>query len=190
MLNPSAADAEHDDPTIRRCIGFARRWGYGALDVVNLFAFRTHSPALLKRAADPVGPENDRHLAETVARASRVVAAWGCHGGFDGRNTKVLPLLGNSSVCFGLTRGGHPRHPLYVRGDADVERLVVPPPRPSSLTSPLRGREEGEALQERLCSGKPPAPEADTVPGTLLPVSGANGEGRRDGEVGQVTSCA
>jgi hypothetical protein len=121
LLNPSAADAAADDPTVRRCIGFARDWGFGALEVVNLFAFRTAFPAALRRADDPVGSENDLHLAKAVARAERTVVGWGVHGGFRDRAAIVSRLL-ESALCFGRTRDGHPRHPLYLpRTAATVE---------------------------------------------------------------------
>ena len=83
-LNPSTADATHDDPTIRRCIGFARRWGAGGVDVVNLYAFRATKPRDLFAADDPVGPDNDAWIDAVVARADRVVLAWGHHGARDG----------------------------------------------------------------------------------------------------------
>lgn len=119
MLNPSTADHRVDDPTIRRCIGFARSWGYGALWVVNLFAYRTHSPRRLARADDPVGPDNDRHLVRVRRRATDVVAAWGVHGALRGRDRQVRELLarrGRPLLCMGTTAAGHPRHPLYLPG--------------------------------------------------------------------------
>lgn len=119
MLNPSTADHRQDDPTIRRCIGFARDWGYGGLLVVNLFAYRTPSVAALFQVRDPVGPDNDRHLAEVGRRAAAVVLAWGVHGARDGRAEGVLGLLGRCRaplLCLGTTRHGHPRHPLYLPG--------------------------------------------------------------------------
>lgn len=118
MLNPSTADHRVDDPTIRRCIGFARDWGYGSLVVVNLFAFRTPSPRQLGRAADPIGPDNDRHLWAARRRAHATIVAWGVHGAMHGRDRHVLELLGRSRrpiLCLGLTDRGHPRHPLYLR---------------------------------------------------------------------------
>lgn len=116
MLNPSTADATKDDPTIRRCIAFARTWGYGGLEVVNLFAYRATSPADLWPLADPVGTENDAHIADAVRRCHIVVAAWGVHGEYRGRGAEVASrVLG--LMCLGTTKGGHPRHPLYVRGD-------------------------------------------------------------------------
>ena len=118
MLNPSAADAFRDDPTIRRCIGLARLWGYGRLEAVNLFAYRSSSPEALKTVSDPVGSENDRHLQEAVAGAALVVAAWGNVGTLLGRDRVVLAMLGPRRLhCLGVTLRGQPRHPLYVRGD-------------------------------------------------------------------------
>lgn len=120
MLNPSTADGRADDPTIRRCIGFARRWGYGSLVVVNLFAYRTPSPAALARALSPVGPDNDRHLRAARSRSAAMVAAWGVHGALLGRDQAVMALLARGRkplLCLGTTRDGHPRHPLYLPAD-------------------------------------------------------------------------
>ncbi len=115
MLNPSTADAERDDPTIRRCAGFARAWGFGGMTVVNLFALRATDPARLRRARDPVGRDNDHHIAAAADVASLVVVAWGVHGALDRRDRAVLALLaGRRPRCLGTTRGGHPRHPLYL----------------------------------------------------------------------------
>jgi hypothetical protein len=118
MLNPSTADKQRDDPTIRRCIGFAARWGYGAVAVGNLFAFRTPSPHVLRRAAHPVGRANDRWLQRLAAESSRVIAAWGNDGTFLGRDAQVRELLG-SLYALALTRRGQPRHPLYLPGRAE-----------------------------------------------------------------------
>jgi hypothetical protein len=120
MLNPSTATAEVDDPTIRRCTQFARAWGYRRLVVTNLFAYRATDPAELRRVADPVGPENDWHLRYCAQHeAERVVLAWGAHGAYLGRDKAVLALLAQLSLrvepaCFGVTKSGQPRHPLYV----------------------------------------------------------------------------
>ncbi len=115
MLNPSTADATRDDPTIRRCIAFARAWGHGGVEVVNLFAWRSTSPSLLRIAPDPVGPDNDRVLMDACGRAARIVFAWGNHGSFWGRDRQVKSLLGGQTFCLGFTRTGQPRHPLYLR---------------------------------------------------------------------------
>jgi hypothetical protein len=118
MLNPSTADAEVDDPTIRRCIGFAKALGCGGLHVVNLYAFRATKPADMFAAADPVGPENDQVLTDTAVRAERedrpLIAAWGANAK-PGRVAKVLGLPGFGSLqALGLTKAGAPRHPLYL----------------------------------------------------------------------------
>ena len=115
MLNPSTADAIADDPTIRRCSGFARAWGYGELEVCNLFAYRTPYPRELLGVEDPVGPSNDRFLSRAAARADRVLAAWGVVGMRSARAAVVLENLRKVPLsCLGRTRDGAPRHPLYV----------------------------------------------------------------------------
>jgi hypothetical protein len=125
MLNPSTADADRDDPTIRRCIGFARAWGFGRLDVVNLFAFRTALPGRLRGSRDPVGPDNDRHIARAARDADAIVAAWGVHGALLRRDRAVLDLLADRPLlCLGRTRAGHPRHPLYLRAATHPVPLV------------------------------------------------------------------
>jgi hypothetical protein len=113
-LNPSTADEVQDDPTVRRCIDFAKRWGYGALCMTNLFAYRATDPDDMLAAADPVGPENDMWLARIAAGAGLVVAAWGNHGGFIERDRAVATLL-PQLMCLGITKTGAPRHPLYVK---------------------------------------------------------------------------
>ena len=125
MLNPSRADAQVNDPTITRCINFASSWGYGRLEVVNLFAYRTPSPSLLKQAAEPIGRDNDRFILESVDRsdleeiryAVRVILAWGNHGTWRKQDLYVLQLLENHNhlYCFGITKKGCPCHPLYLR---------------------------------------------------------------------------
>lgn len=105
MLNPGTADGERDDPTIRRCIGLAKAWGYGTLEVVNLFAYRTSYPKLLRKAMDPIGPENDHYLRTVAATVERVVIAWGNHGSYKDRDRAVFPLL-PQPYCLGLTSAG------------------------------------------------------------------------------------
>lgn len=119
MLNPSTADETIEDPTIRRCIGFAKEWGFGSLEIGNLFALRSTDPRALRAAPDPVGPENDEWLIRLAGAVDQVVVAWGAWGGVETsvRAAAVLPLLGTEAMCLGLTAGGHPKHPLYVAGD-------------------------------------------------------------------------
>ena len=119
MLNPSTANAEKNDPTIRRCIGFAKAWGYGRLGVVNLFALRSTSPRNLKLDPDPVGPENDREIDDAVRSSELVVCAWGNHGRLNGRGHRVEALIRSITTphVLGLTKQGHPQHPLYIPSD-------------------------------------------------------------------------
>jgi hypothetical protein len=121
MLNPSTADASVDDPTIRRCMAFARRDGFGGIAVANLFAFRATSPAEMMTADDPIGPEGSDAIEQLLSTAASVdvpvLAAWGAHGSYRGRDEAVmLSAKGHGArlVCLGTTKDGHPRHPLYV----------------------------------------------------------------------------
>lgn len=120
MLNPSTADATADDNTIRRCVWFAKREGYGGIIVVNLYAFRATNPRVMFAAPDPVGSDNDRIIAE-ITRGKTVIAAWSYHAR-PGRAAQVAELLAGAAGVFvlGLTKRGHPRHPLYVRSEAPL----------------------------------------------------------------------
>ena len=112
-LNPSTADEATDDPTIRRCVAFARAWGYGALCMMNLFAYRATQPADMLGQDDPVGPENNEYLLRMALQAEVVVAAWGVHGTHGGRHNVVRALLPGLHYLR-LTKDGHPGHPLYL----------------------------------------------------------------------------
>lgn len=119
MLNPSTADARTDDPTIRRCINFAKSLGYGSLLVGNLYAFRATDPRDLFKASDPIGgAKNDEVLVDLLSRGEVVIAAWGAHGKPD-RVADVLRLPGADKIkALGITQSGAPRHPLYIPGSA------------------------------------------------------------------------
>lgn len=124
MLNPSTADATNDDPTIRRCIGFARSWGCNGLYVGNLYALRSTEPKGLWVHPDPVGPDNDEHLTDLADRALffgwPLVAAWGANAKPE-RVAQVLALPGMENLqALGITKSGAPRHPLYLRSDATL----------------------------------------------------------------------
>jgi hypothetical protein len=113
MLNPSTADAEKNDPTIVRCMRFARREGCGGIHVVNLFALRATDPRDLRRHGDPVGPGNDRIIDGQAC--GLVVAAWGAGGMLGGRGPRVAARIlsaGTTLLCVGVTKDGHPKHPL------------------------------------------------------------------------------
>jgi hypothetical protein len=127
MLNPSTADAEKDDPTIRRCVSFAKRWNYEALTVLNLFAFRATDPRALLALShnnSPEGSDNQRIIQMAIEHAGKIVCAWGAHGGHLGQDETVLGWIGDRPrYALGLTKEGHPRHPLYVRADTELVRF-------------------------------------------------------------------
>jgi len=112
-LNPSTADEKKDDPTIRRCIGYARDWGYAGLCMMNLFAFRSTLVKKMKAADDPVGPENDHTLIVMAKAAEIIIACWGIHGAYMGRGEQVRKLIPQLHYLQ-LTKEGFPGHPLYL----------------------------------------------------------------------------
>lgn len=120
MLNPSTATEEVLDPTVAGCVKFAKTWGYGALEVANIFAYRATKPADMKNFQSPVGDGNDEAIKRAVESADFVIAAWGNHGAHLDRGTQVRALLDDSGKVVHLlrqTKRGHPGHPLYVRRD-------------------------------------------------------------------------
>ncbi|MGR3501655.1 DUF1643 domain-containing protein [Pseudaestuariivita sp.] len=128
MLNPSTATEAQNDPTVERCERRARALGYGAFRVVNIFAWRDTDPRAMRAAPDPVGPENDTAILAACRWAQDVVAAWGTHGAHLQRGPQVEALLRKSGIALshlGLTKDGHPKHPLY------IGYTVVPAPWPA-----------------------------------------------------------
>lgn len=124
MLNPSTADHEADDQTIRQCLGFTEAWGYGRLLVANLFAWRATLPRDMYAAIDPVGMGNDQWILQAAAASNRIVCAWGAHGRHRGRGEAVATLLrgaGHRIHYLGLTKAGEPRHPLYLARDTELQ---------------------------------------------------------------------
>lgn len=119
-LNPSTADETTNDPTVRRCINYARRWGYGGMFMANIFAYRATDPADMKAAADPIGEHNDSFLNSMVAECETAVACWGTHGAHRERHAEVTGFL-SGLKCFGKTKEGFPRHPLYLPNTAQLE---------------------------------------------------------------------
>ena len=128
MLNPSTADGETDDPTIRRCVAFAKAWHFERLEVVNLFAYRATSPRVLLAVGhqdDPVGCDNQRRVEQAAADAGKIVCAWGAHGTHLGQDQTMLGwLLSRPAFALGFTQDGQPRHPLY----APASAMLVPMP--------------------------------------------------------------
>lgn len=127
MLNPSTADATVDDPTIRRCVGFAKAWGFAGLHVVNLYALRSTDPKALWATdyADRVGEENNSHLQWEAAWARvhdlPIVAAWGANAE-PRRVAEVLEIPHMDRLqALGVTKAGQPRHPLYLRSDSQLQ---------------------------------------------------------------------
>lgn len=116
MLNPSTADAELDDPTIRRCRRFAADNGYTGIIVVNLYAYRATDPNDMRQAQNPIGEDNDLYIAK-AARAGTVCCAWGANADKLRAQDVVEAVVaaGGTPLCLGVTKGGFPRHPLYVK---------------------------------------------------------------------------
>jgi len=123
-LNPSVADEHQDDPTLRRCIRFAKEWNYGGLYITNLFAYCTVSPKELMKAKKPIGKENDEWLQNITVESKKVVCAWGNNGSHLGRDEVLMEAFECKTYCLGMTKLGHPKHPLYVKGETKLKRFV------------------------------------------------------------------
>ncbi|MCH9653297.1 MAG: DUF1643 domain-containing protein [Planctomycetes bacterium] len=120
MLNPSTADAEKNDPTVARCCKYAQRWGYGALIVTNIFGYRATDPKEMKAQEDPVGKQNMKYIYKAASESDFIVCAWGTHGGYQNQGREVVEMLEEMQGrmhCLEITKHGHPKHPLYCRGD-------------------------------------------------------------------------
>jgi len=115
-LNPSTADAMNDDPTITRCINFAKSWGYGGVYMLNLFAFRTPKPQMMLDADEPIGIENDKYLVEYALKCDKVVCAWGNDGSYKNRSSEIKSKLSNL-YYLALNKSGEPSHPLYLKSE-------------------------------------------------------------------------
>jgi len=124
-LNPSTADETTDDPTLIRCMNFAKAWGYGGVCMTNLFAYRATDPNKMKLQKDPIGSDNDVWLAKLAKQAGIVVAAWGNDGAYLNRSTVVKDMLPNLH-CLKMNKSGEPAHPLYLK--ADLKPFTMPLP--------------------------------------------------------------
>jgi hypothetical protein len=111
MLNPSTADADVDDPTIRRVMNFSKSWGYGGVFVGNLYAFRSTDPKALRHTDDPVGEDNIEHIKELIGVTERVVYAWGNNK----KEPEWLSSLVDTPYCIDISKKGVPKHPLYLK---------------------------------------------------------------------------
>ncbi len=117
MLNPSTATEVQNDPTVERCERRARTLGYGAFCVCNIFAYRATDPKIMRAQTDPTGPENDNAIKEAAVWANDIVCGWGTHGEHMGRGPVVEKILRNQPkplTHLGLSKAGHPKHPLYI----------------------------------------------------------------------------
>lgn len=119
-LNPSMADENEDDPTIRRCIDYAKSWGYGGLKMANLFAYRATLPSDLKKAEEPIGTDNNTHIKDMSSNAAVTVVAWSNDGTYLERDKKVLSLI-NNPMCLNINKSGQPSHPLYQKKDLKLK---------------------------------------------------------------------
>ncbi|MCI5042614.1 MAG: DUF1643 domain-containing protein [Donghicola eburneus] len=117
MLNPSTATEVQNDPTVERCERRARTLGFGSFEVTNIFAWRDTDPKAMRAAADPIGPYNDQAIHDGALQADQIVCAWGTHGAHLNRGPEVERLLratGRPLFHLGLSKAGHPKHPLYI----------------------------------------------------------------------------
>ena len=125
MLNPSTADAYVDDPTIRSCVRLCHKGLHaGSIEVVNLYAWRVTDPSELALASDPIGPRNDVTIEAAVGRCDMIVCAWGAYPGAANRSGTILNLLRNGRpavFCWGKTKSGAPKHPLYIKTGVNLE---------------------------------------------------------------------
>lgn len=112
-LNPSTADEITNDPTVFRCMDFAQRWGFSALCMTNLFAFRATDPFVMKFHPSPIGEQNDEYLLQVSRKAGLILAAWGNHGNHLQRDRAVIQMIPNL-YCLRKTKAGYPQHPLYL----------------------------------------------------------------------------
>ena len=124
-LNPSTADEIADDPTIRRCIGFARRWGFDGIYMLNAYGYRATDPRVMQAAADPVGADNDRVICKIADQCKLIVAAWGVHCQPE-REAEVCRAIDRTVHCLGMTKGGRPKHPLYLPSDSELVVFFEP----------------------------------------------------------------
>jgi hypothetical protein len=128
MLNPSTATEVQNDPTVERCERRARTLGFGGFRVTNIFAYRATDPKVMRAQADPVGPQNDAAILESLSWAGgvadRIVCAWGTHGAHLDRGRAVEDLLRGTDRPLhhlGLTKAGAPKHPLYIAYEQQPE---------------------------------------------------------------------
>jgi hypothetical protein len=127
-LNPSTADANKDDPTLLRCINFSKSLGFDGLILVNLFAYRSKSPTVMKQHTSPVGVENDIYIIDAIDQTNKTILCWGNNGTHKSRNLELYDLIKThreSYYCLGKTMNNHPKHPLYLSRDTALEPFII-----------------------------------------------------------------
>lgn len=135
-LNPSTADETQLDNTLRRIKGYCMAWGYNGFIMTNAFAFRDKDPDVMKMAADPIGPENDKWILQCADECDLIIACWGVHATFMDREKALIELLKGRRLCaLHVTADGHPGHPLYLPAEA----LPFPYPPPPGWVPPVYG---------------------------------------------------
>lgn len=120
-LNPSTADHIQDDPTITRCINFAKSWGGGGIYMANLFAYRATDPQEMMSQEDPIGSENDTYLKQLYEKSEKIIACWGNNGSYQQRSNTVKKLLQDKLYYLELNKTGEPKHPLYIHSSTQIK---------------------------------------------------------------------
>ncbi|UDW83761.1 DUF1643 domain-containing protein [Pasteurella canis] len=120
-LNPSTADESEDDPTIRRCINFAKKWGYGGIYMVNLFAYRSTDKSLIYQVPQPIGQDNDKYILQFSQQSEKVIAAWGNTGSYLSRSQQIYQMVPNL-YCLAINKTSEPKHPLYTHSNSVPQR--------------------------------------------------------------------
>ena len=125
-LNPSTADHVQDDPTITRCINFAKSWGGGGIYMANLFAYRATKPQEMMAQEDPIGTQNDEYLHRLASQSKHIIACWGNDGAFKERSAFVKQLLKDKLYYLELNKSGEPKHPLYIHSSTQIKPFLDP----------------------------------------------------------------
>nr|ADI20154.1 uncharacterized protein conserved in bacteria [uncultured alpha proteobacterium EB080_L06A09] len=127
MLNPSTATEIHNDPTVERCERRAKALGYGAFKVCNIFAYRSTDPKIMRLQKDPIGPKNDKIIIKSANWSNNIICAWGTNGSHLNRGKKIEELLRAKNFTLthlGLSKDGHPKHPLYISYSVSPENWI------------------------------------------------------------------
>jgi hypothetical protein len=125
LLNPSTADADKLDPTLKRAYNIAKKYGYGKLVVVNIFAVRGSDPSVIKDIVDPIGELNNYYIKKYSKKADRIIIGWGNHGIYKNRSLEILKILKiyyDKIYVLGINKSGEPKHPLYTKKNIKLKK--------------------------------------------------------------------